>query len=289
MAFSLVGSGGNSTFDGGVNGATLPVGTAENDIVVVAYAIGQNNNANHNLAPTTAGYTEEADLFSNDTRDSELWVGYKVMGAVPDGNFSFPATGNAFDATSCAFNVWRGQSLTSPLDAATTTDDANTNSAVPNPPAITTVTPGALVLIVGCGTGSSHDTAVTVPTNYSNQQLEGITDSSAPNAITLAMASRVLSAAGAEDPAAWTGWTTSVSDSWCAATVALRPLAQSRPTFRSPTRFFPRGARRWEGFMLSPSQGRSRPRAPDLHGRFGTRRRSGLLVPPKPNAYRRAG
>src|SRR3990170_173432 len=54
------------------------------DLVIVTAGIGDDDNVNHNVLINTAGYTEVADLFANDTDDTNLAVWWKIMGATPD-------------------------------------------------------------------------------------------------------------------------------------------------------------------------------------------------------------
>ncbi|MCK9344621.1 MAG: fibronectin type III domain-containing protein [Candidatus Pacebacteria bacterium] len=187
------------------------------DLVVVA--TGFVSTANGNPGVGTAGYTEVADLYANDTRDANFSVNWKLMPATPDTLVNCLGSGSATNGAVCEVHVWRNTHKTTPLDVTSTTAVA-TNSAVPNSPIITPVTQGAIVLSLGLGTGAAVDTTVTQPTGYINKADISVDPG---NASTVGIASKAWSGAGAEDAAAWTGWTTSTSDSWAAVALAIRP------------------------------------------------------------------
>lgn len=187
------------------------------DLVVVA--TGFVSTVNRNPGVGTAGYTEVTDLYANDTRDANLSVNWKIMPATPDTVVNCLGSLSTTMGAVCEVHVWRNTDKVTPLDVTSTTA-VGTNSAVPNSPAITPITQGAIILSVGLGTGSAADTAVTQPTGYINKADISVDPGSAS---TVGIASKAWSGAGAEDAAAWTGWTTSTSDSWAAVALAIRP------------------------------------------------------------------
>lgn len=187
------------------------------DLVIVA--TGFVSTANGDPGVGTAGYTEVADLYGNDTRDANFSVNWKIMGGTPDSLVSCNGSGSTTNGAVCVVQVWRNADQNTPMDVTPTTASSN-NSAIPDSPAITPITSGAVILSLGAGTGAAVDTSVTAPTGYANQ----IDNSVDPgNAITIGIASKLWSGSGAEDPAAWTNWTTSTSESRAMATVAIRP------------------------------------------------------------------
>lgn len=193
------------------------------DLVVVATGFVQVSNLNPGVG--TAGYAEVADLYQNDTRDANLSANWKIMGGSPDTAVNCLGSGSATNGSVCVVQVWRNVDQANPLDVVSTTAQLN-NSAIPNSPAITPITSGAVVISAGLGTGAAVDTSVTAPTGYGNQVDISVDPS---NAATVGIASKSWSGSGAEDPAAWTTWTTTTSDSWAAVTLALRP-ANDPPT-----------------------------------------------------------
>ncbi len=190
----------------------------EDDIVVVFCNYATTGTADQNIEPTTTGYTELADLYSNDTVESQLYVGYKIMGSTPDTSVVFPnlSLGRPIVA-SC--QVWRGVDTTTPIDVTTTTA-TGINGGIPTPPAITPTTSGAEIIIVGAN-GTNADSLITaISSGYSNQVISNNTSS-----IWGSIASGSKSwTSGTETPGAYTGGGTLFSSAWTAATVVLRPF-----------------------------------------------------------------
>jgi len=197
---------------GGTGGAVQ-----SGDLVIVATGFVQTSNLNPGVG--TAGYTEEADLYKSDTRDANFSVNWKYMSGAPDTTVNCLGSGSASNGSVCVVHVWRNADPTNPLDVVPTTAIFG-NSAIPNSPPITPITSGAVVISTGLGTGAAVDTSVTAPTGYANQVDISVDPG---NASTVGISSMAWGGAGAEDPAAWTTWTTTTSDSWAAVTLALRP------------------------------------------------------------------
>lgn len=187
------------------------------DFVVASYAAV--STANLSLVVGDGTWTSPTGLWANDTRDANLRVATKLMTGSPDTQVQGSGNTTATNGASLKVRVYRGVDPTNPLDVAIVTA-TGTNSAIPNPGSITPVTNNSMIVIIGAGSGAAVDSAVTVPAGYGNQVLDTIDPG---NAIIHASADRLLAVAAAEDPAAWTGWTTSTSDGWCAITLALRP------------------------------------------------------------------
>lgn len=190
----------------------------QGDLVIVS--TGFVSTANGNPGVSTSGYTEVADLYGNDTRDANFSVNWKVMGASPDSSVTCLGSGSATNGAVCVVHVWRGADQTTPMDA-TDVEATGTNASNPNSGSITPVTTGATVISTGLGTHAAVDNAVTAPTGYSNQADISVDPG---NAATVGISSKAWSS-GAEDPAAWTNFTTSTSDSWAAVTLAIRPAS----------------------------------------------------------------
>ncbi len=193
-----------TSLTGGV--ATAP---SAGDIVVVAVSFV--NNTDQNIACTTAGYTEIADLFPGLSPNVQMAVYYKVL--------SSAETSVAFNTvvapvtTRAAIHVWRNINAI-PL-AATSTTRTSTASAVPDAPLITTVNNNAVVLAFGAGSTAGIFTTLTSPSGMTNFFQSSSSSAGA------AVASAVVSTAGAYDPAAFGGGV--ASGTFCAATIALRP------------------------------------------------------------------
>jgi hypothetical protein len=181
---------------------------AAGDIVVVSVAM--NDGTDRNIQCTTTGYTEVADLFqqltSGQNSPIQLAAYYKVL--------STAETSVAFNlgvsiSSTFVCQVWRRINAT-PLDATTTTAVlGGVGAGTPDAPSITTVTNNAVVIAVGAGSV----TGISAPS--------GMTDffSSGAHAIS----SVLRPTAGAYDPPAF-GGTPPSNSTWCAATLALRPV-----------------------------------------------------------------
>jgi hypothetical protein len=214
------GSGGSSDYNidltslsGGIDSSVQ-----EGDLVIVAVGIARLGTANPGVV--TSGYTEVANLFANDSRDTSFSVNWKVMGATPDTSVTVTGSGSISYPSVAVVHVWRGVDTTTPMDVTPTTA-TGTNSAIPDAPAITPVTTGAVVVTAGLASGTNEDHSVTAPTGYENQVNTSFRP--ATGSAIIGIASKAWSGAGAEDPAAWTDWETSTGESWCAVTMAIRP------------------------------------------------------------------
>jgi hypothetical protein len=201
------------TFDlTGLSGGIASAPSA-GDIVIACISL--KSGTDRDIQCTTSGFIELADLYANGTNDSQLGVFYKVLStAETTVSFSFVLSTTSYFAV----HVWRGQNAT-PLDATRTTT-TNTTSGRPNAPAITTVTPGAVVIAVGAAAGASATplSNLTAPTDMVNffQSTEADTAS-------VGIASALRPTAGAFDPPTFGGGSTNTANSSCAVTLALRP------------------------------------------------------------------
>lgn len=222
MAISFIGSAEGSAANGADVTLTLP-SMQQNDLVIVAYAIGDNDNVNFNMAMVTAGYTEVADLHSHDTfpQDCDLGVFWKIMGATPDTTAVVDGLGGTDAAVAAVAYVFRGVDTITPMDVTPTTA-TGVNSNRPNPPSIDHLNPsGILTVAVGAFSHTSGAAVTaTAPTNYT-----GVIDASGDDTtdVTVAIARRA-DPADPEDPGIFTpSIADSVNNAWCACTIALRP------------------------------------------------------------------
>lgn len=187
----------------------------EGDIVIIAIELCGTSDKSYRIS----GYTEIADLYANDTEDSNLQVGYKFMGATPDTSASITGgTGSTADAYAISIHVWRNVDSTTPLDVTPTTI-SQINTGIPNPPAITPTTSGAQIL-VAAGTAHTGGTDTFGASYLDNFLTVGGNDD---NDATVGMGS-ILWTSGAYDPAAWTfSQSDSTAFSTNSVSFALRP------------------------------------------------------------------
>lgn len=202
-----------TSLTGGAGSAAL-----ENDVVVAyEHHAGAFSAADNGIS--TSGYTTVADLYEPGTsfRRSGLEVGIKRMGATPDTQVTFSGNGNSLHAMTAGVLVFRGVHATTPQDVTATTA-TGTGTTNPNPPAITPVTTGAV--IVAMGGGASSTTAGTL----ASSDLTGLVATAQGNTIASASGmGRKAWTGGAFDPSAWTGGGDNSVNTWAAATLALRP------------------------------------------------------------------
>ena len=193
------------------------LGVQTGDLVIAGYHSA--NNTSRAPAFLTTGYTETAALFANDINDSNMKLGYKLMGATPDANVQVDGTGTSADAGVLIVQVWRGVNQTTPVDVTPVTVTGG-NTRIPNPAAITPVTAGAKILVFG---GAAHAEASALP--LSADYLSAVTTREGVGGTyrNSALMGSVNWTSGAYDPAPFTISGDSVSDSWIAVTLALRP------------------------------------------------------------------
>lgn len=221
MAISLVGS--SIAESDSINSPytlTLPGGLQENDLVIIVSGWASTSDG----TPGVSGYTQITELYSNDTRDANMSVDYKFMGATPDTTASVTAVtaAGSHGSSSIAF-VLRGVDTTNPFDVTSTTA-TGTNTATPDNPSITPTTSGAWVLATAlCTQPNGTSDASVALSGYSNVVTSLSVNGS--NRDALAMIASKEWTSGAENPSAWTGITSSAFDSWCAATLAVRPAS----------------------------------------------------------------
>jgi hypothetical protein len=166
----------------------------EDDIVLLAFSY--HSGVDQNMAPTTSGYTELADLYQNDGFDTNLWVGYKKMGSTPDTSVEVPSVSRP---TSVVVQVWRGVDPVTPIDATTTTA-GGTNSGIPNPPSITPTTVGATVVAAGATASAALYVSGAPSTFY---DYVGTSISFSGDVGSVGLAAKYNWSSGAVDPAAF--------------------------------------------------------------------------------------
>jgi hypothetical protein len=190
-------------------------GPLAGDMVIIAIEMCGTTNKSYRIA----NYVQIADLYANDTEDSNLQVGYKFMGATPDTTAIITGgSGSNSDAFAIVVQVWRNVDSTTPMDVTPTTASL-LNTGIPNPPAITPITSGAQIIVAA---GTAHTGGVdTFGASYlSNFRTVGANDN---NDATVGMGN-IAWTSGSYDPAAWTfTQANSTAFSTNSVTFALRP------------------------------------------------------------------
>jgi len=130
---------------------------SEGDIVVILYGVG-GVNSTYGIVNLPTGYTSVITQQVNDAYTSISRVAYKFMGSTPDTSITIPSgTGNTNFGGSISILVFRNVNTTTVLDVAALYTITN-NVSRPNPPAITPITEGAVILAGGC---VGHNNSIT--------------------------------------------------------------------------------------------------------------------------------
>jgi hypothetical protein len=198
----------------------------EGDLVIIVNAL--DSAIDDNPGVGTAGYTEMADLYANDTNDANLSVNYKFMSASPDTTVSCNPSNSSAIASVCYAMVWRGVDLTTPFDVASTTATGVGAEDV-DCPSITPVTAGTVVVCLGSGGGASIDTFPgTVPSTFT----EIVDIASDPGAAEGAVGSyKAWGGSGSVNAGAYAfDLGTAAQNSWAALTLALRAIPTPPPS-----------------------------------------------------------
>ena len=234
MAISFVGSASGAAGDGGNVTLTLPVGTTTDDLVIVSYAIGDNDNVDHDMAMVTTGYTEVADLFSDDTREANLGVFWKVMGATPDTSATVTGLGGIDASVGAVCMVFRGVDTTTPMDVTPTTATA-LSTFNPDPPSIDHLNPAGLwTVIAGASAHVVGSGTYTFPTGYTTDAIDKWSGDTTESTVGMGYNT---APADPENPGAMThSGTDNGAYASCAATLALRPAAAGGAATAAPMR-----------------------------------------------------
>lgn len=182
------------------------------DLVVINLVGASAFGSGTDLTPsmTISGYTAEASKFSNDSAATSQVVQGKFMGGTPDTSFVTPSVAtSSFCGT---VHVFRNVNATA-MDVTPTTA-SGINGASCNPPSITPITSGSIVLACYAAASASYDIAAP----------GGLTDYVHVKSATrsIAAAGYSLWTSGAFDPAVATATTINTNDSWTGITLALR-------------------------------------------------------------------
>ena len=230
MAISFVNGGVANKNNGGNPSLDVSTwGLAENDLIIVALGIGDNDGVDFTMSMTSSGYTlvTGADLFADDTQDANLGVFYKFMTASLDSTVVGNGQGGNDAGVSEAVIAFRGVDTTTPFDSTTPTTATGLNTYDADPPSIDhSGTAGNWVVIAACsGTTLGAGATYTFPTNYTtNGQEDRGNDTSD---VTTGLGYNT-SPSDPEDPGAFAhNGTDSTNFCWCAVTMAL--LAAAAP------------------------------------------------------------
>jgi len=188
------------------------------DLVIVSYFVGGTTDLTLTITNGSAvAYSYEADLYQDDTYDSNMRVGWRFMPSTPETTFILSQTFSTANAGRYTVHVFRGVDTGSPMDVAATTWGFAGNRSV-NPPSILPTTDGSWIYVTG---GAASAVGGTYTASYLSDFRAGTT---ADNVDAQIGSGYVMWTSGTYDPAPFSGGgTTTVDDSWTSVTAALRP------------------------------------------------------------------
>lgn len=230
-AISFIGAAGGNAINAGSVTVTLPGGMAVNDLIIVAYGVGDDDFTQPTLAITTAGYTEvTSSTLSSDGGtggDGNLAVFYKYHNG-SDTDVVTTAAGTGTDSsTAVSVMVFRGVALTGDSGpfSATATTATGTSGGDPNPPSITWAASGTWV-VIAAALGSATVLTLTAPTNYTTNARNDTGNDTFDVSVGLAYRTNPSTT---EDPGVFTD--NGAGAAWAAVTMALReaPPITCRP------------------------------------------------------------
>ena len=202
-------------FGSGTRSFTFPESPAEDDVVVVLMGSDEEigTGAAGDGGINTAGYT---DLDASTTANTPGYkLAYKVMGVTPDTAIVLAESDEREQVA--LVTVLRGVNVGSPIDAAVQISTGT--SAAPDPAAVTTANPDALVIACAVVDDIGFEAGgITFPTGYTHPLLGYCGTSASVNGATVLMAVKQVDAPGSENPSAFTA---SASDQWRTQTFAL--------------------------------------------------------------------
>jgi hypothetical protein len=194
-------------------------------IVVTVLQAGVATRTQAQLLPTGYLASHAAVLTASDTNIASQQTSHKFMGATPDTTISIPAAASTTAGVAYEIHVFRGVDQTTPMDVTATTA-TGINTAQPNPPAITPITAGAWIYCVGGGAmaaGAAPQSAAPTGLDTTTNAWRQTVLTTTTNDPGIAAGFKSDWASGAFDCPALTGYTTTNTGAWCAATLALRP------------------------------------------------------------------
>ena len=233
MAISRIGGTTGNNINAGSITLTLPGSMAVDDLILIAYGVGDDDFTQPTLAMTTAGYTElTTSTLSADggtAGDGNLAVFYKFHNGT-DTNAVTTASGTGTDSSTAAcLQVFRGVATVAdggPLEITIQTA-TGTSGGDPNPPSVSGFTEATSCVVIACACGNSAALTLTAPTNYTTNALNAVGDDNFD--VSVGLAYRLSGASDPEDPGIFTD--SGAGAAWCAATMVLKeaPAATSRP------------------------------------------------------------
>lgn len=191
------------------------------DVLVLFGGRANSSDAPTLFGPSGAGWTP---LFTVNSTGPKLGLWYKVATANNDSEIGQGSGSATHGTVYCGYAIV-GSSIDPALFDATSVSTGQV-TAVPNCPAITTVTANALIV---CHSANSvTDSTIGSITSYTTLLSQSLPEQTINDTddLTVGAASRVIAAPGANDPAAWSSWSSGVGASF---TVAWKAAPAASP------------------------------------------------------------
>jgi hypothetical protein len=205
----------------------------EDDLVIINYVTSSVGSDVALAAPF--GWTEDAELYSNDAVDINLAAWSKVMGATPDTSVDLPNSTSANDGVVGTVFAFRGVKA----GGVSATTATGIDGGQPNPAAVTPTNTGSWVVVLAGANGFvgnplTNPGDLSATTNHFRAvEIDETIDCVAGCGIKTDWSS------GAFDPSQWTGGTTNADASWAAVTYVLAPQPQTlEPSLFTNTQAF---------------------------------------------------
>lgn len=198
-------------------------GIQANDLIIVAGA------SDNGLSAIPTGFTE-GFLDNGQAAPGYMWA-YKFATGTSE-TISGLDFGTASDAAAYIALAFRNVDTTNPFDVVTTSGTGTGTSI--DPPAITTVSSGAMIVTLGMldDDNVADTSSLAAPTNYTLGPAEDVgTDGNDVSGATVMSAYRLLTNAGTENPSTFTF--TTGDDNWASFTIALKGTPTDLPTYSS--------------------------------------------------------
>lgn len=197
------------------------------DFAVVAAVLCQVSSIYQDIAYSSGtGWTEDSALTVTDTQRCSMSVCYKYFTTTANSSVTFSKSSRADAGAIALAMVYRGVNSSTPLDVISTTA-TGANSVLANPPSITPTTDRSLVLGIGGGAHLSNlDTfsSSDLVRDFVSQGYANTYDGGSGDPTVGIGGINWNTGDGAIDPAAFSfSGSNSSTNSWCAATMALRP------------------------------------------------------------------
>jgi hypothetical protein len=180
----------------------------DGDLLVL---VGTRNN-NGNIFVNETDWAEDTEL-QRTVPDMTIGVFWKIASSEPS-TLTFEAAASSVLRAVCY--KFTGFDSGTPFDQTTTTDATQNNTDTPDPPAITTQTDGAIVVVANMST-NADTSAKTQPSGYT------LDADHTGSSNTIACASKTVATAASEDPGTWSGWSAGGTADHNMVTFAIRP------------------------------------------------------------------